>query len=70
MSWLYGKPGASDNASDDDSEDKRARSNTSDNPNVEKAGEGDWIVKQGGTGITLSHHTSKRLAEAEAARNE
>jgi hypothetical protein len=74
MSWLYGhigsKPDASVSASDDDSDDtKRARSNTSDNPNVEKVGPGDWVVKQDNTGIVLSHHGSKREAEAEATKN-
>lgn len=70
MSWLYGKKSdVSVSANDDDSEDKRARSNTSELPNVEKAGEGDWVVKQEGTGVVLSHHKSKREAEAEANRN-
>lgn len=71
MSWLYGnKSSSSVSASDDDSDEKRARSNTSDNPNVEKRGQGDWVVLQPGTGIVLSHHNSKREAEAEATNND
>lgn len=67
MSWLYGKRSSTtDSATDSDSEEKRARSNTSDDPNVEKVGPGDWVVKQSGTGIVLSHHGSKREAEAES----
>lgn len=70
MSWLYSHIGskpdsASDSASDDDSDEtKRARSNESSNPYVEKVGQGDWVVKQKGTGVVLSHHKSKREAEA------
>lgn len=65
--WLYGKKSdATVSDSDADSDEKRARSNTSDDPNVEKEGPGDWVVKQSGTGIVLSHHGSKREAEAES----
>jgi hypothetical protein len=66
MSWLYGKrdSSASDNASDDDTDDKRPRSNESTYEYVEKRGQGDWVVLQKGTGVVLSHHNSKREAEA------
>ena len=66
-SWLYshiGSKPASDNASDGDNGDKRARSNESTNPYVEKRGQGDWVVLQKDTGVVLSHHSSKREAEA------
>lgn len=61
MSWLYSKRSSNDSDSDDTT---RTRSNESSNPYVEKVGQGDWVVKQKGTGIVLSHHKSKREAEA------
>lgn len=69
MSWLYGKRSSSDSASDnasdaDDDETTRTRSNESSNPYIEKVGPSDWVIKQKGTGVVLSHHTSKRKAEA------
>jgi hypothetical protein len=64
MSWLYGKKSTNAKTTDSDSGEKRPRSNESTYQYVEKRGEGDWVVLQKGTGVVLSHHSSKREAEA------